>query len=557
MLRRKKRLKGSGRGPICPEGVGRAAPPTRISPKKTSPMNRSLSLKAKIGALVCAALVSIVVLAAFAVLQIQARITEGRRAELMTAVESAQSIAAAYQQRAADGRMSAEDAQGAALAAIRAARFGREGKDYFYVWTLDGKGVMHPFKPEWSGKDMIGQLMDSRGVDTLAVLVKAMRASKDGRAFAEVHFPRPGQKEAVPKLQHAIAVPGWNWMVGAGLYMDDVDAAVNAARVESIGFALFVLAALAALGVAMARKVLAQIGGDPAQAVQAMHEVARGNLAVDLGQPPEGSLLAELQAMAQSLRQTVGQVRSATDGIVTASAQIAAGSQDLSARTEQTASSLQQTAAAMEELAGTVTHTSESAQNANALAKAASEAATQGGAVVKEVVTTMEGITDSSRRIGDIIGVIDGIAFQTNILALNAAVEAARAGEAGRGFAVVASEVRNLAQRSADAAKEIKSLIGLSDERVGAGAGQVQRAGDAMENIVANVDKVTRIIAEITHASGEQSCGIGQVNTAVSELDRATQQNAALVEESTAAAHSLRDQAQRLNETMRVFRVDA
>jgi methyl-accepting chemotaxis protein len=538
-------------------GAGADAASTCSTRKKFHPMIRSLSLKAKIGALVCAALVSIIVLAAFAVVQIRNHITEGRRGELMTAVESAQSIAAAYRQQAAEGKMSVEDAQKAALAAIRMARFGRDGKDYFYVWTLDGKGVMHPFKPEWTGQDMIGKLLDKNGVDSLAVLVDAMRSSKDGRAFAQVVHPRPGSDAPVPKLQHAIAVPDWGWMVGAGLYMDDVDAAVKAALYKSAGFALLVLAALAALGVLVTRKVLAQIGGDPAQAVQAMHEVARGNLAVDLGQPPEGSLLAELQAMAQSLRQTVGQVRSATDGIVTASAQIAAGSQDLSARTEQTASSLQQTAASMEELAGTVTHTAQAAGSANELAKAASDAAAQGGSVVKEVVTTMEGITESSRRIGDIIGTIDGIAFQTNILALNAAVEAARAGEAGRGFAVVASEVRNLAQRSADAAKEIKSLIGQSVERVEAGAGQVQRAGDAMEHIVANVDKVTRIIAEITHASGEQSSGIGQVNTAVAELDRATQQNAALVEESTAAAHSLREQAQRLNETMQVFRVQA
>jgi methyl-accepting chemotaxis protein len=520
-------------------------------------MIKSLSFKAKIGALVCAALAAIVVLAIFSVVQIRTHITEGRRGELMSAVESAQSIAAAYQKQAAEGKLSEEDARKAALEAIRVARFGHEGKDYFYVWTLDGKGVMHPFKPEWTGQDMIGKLMDSRGADSLKVLVDAMRVSKDGRAFVEVLHPRPGQKVGVPKLQHAIAVPGWNWMVGAGLYMDDVDAAVAEALYKTAGFALVVLVALAALGTVVARRVLAQIGGDPSQAVDAMREVARGNLAVDLGRPAAGSVLGELQVMAQSLRNTVGQVRSATDGIVTASAQIAAGSQDLSGRTEQTASSLQQTAASMEELAGTVTHTAQSAHSANALAKAASDAATQGGAVVQEVVTTMDAITESSRRIGDITGVIDGIAFQTNILALNAAVEAARAGEAGRGFAVVASEVRSLAQRSADAAKEIKSLIGQSVERVEAGAGQVQRAGDAMQHIVDNVDKVTRIIAEITHASSEQSSGIGQVNTAVSELDRATQQNAALVEESTAAAHSLREQAQRLNETMKVFRVEA
>jgi len=268
-----------------------------------------------------------------------------------------------------------------------------------------------------------------------------------------------------------------------------------------------------------------------------------------------GRLLRALDAMRGALQQALSQVRGVADGISTASAQIASGNADLSSRTEQTASNLQQTAGAMEELTGTVRQTADSARSASQLASTASDAAAQGGTVVQQVVATMDEINTSSKKINDIIGVIDGIAFQTNILALNAAVEAARAGEQGRGFAVVASEVRSLAQRSAEAAREIKALIGSSVDRVEAGAQLVQQAGSSMSHIVASVQRVSDIIGEITVAAGEQSQGIGEVNTAVVQLDQMTQQNAALVEESSAAAESLRDQAVKLADVVNTFRL--
>ncbi|WP_457337916.1 methyl-accepting chemotaxis protein [Rhizobacter sp. P5_C2] len=268
-----------------------------------------------------------------------------------------------------------------------------------------------------------------------------------------------------------------------------------------------------------------------------------------------GELIRNVEGMRQRFQQMIGSVRSSVDSITTASAEIATGNQDLSARTEQTASNLQRAASSMEQITGTVKQSADSARQANQLASSAAEVAARGGSVVSQVVTTMDEINASSKKISDIIGVIDGIAFQTNILALNAAVEAARAGEQGRGFAVVASEVRSLAQRSADAAKEIKALIGASVDRVEAGSRLVADAGKTMSEIVGSVQRVSDIIGEITTAAAEQSDGIGQVNQSVNQLDQMTQQNAALVEQSTAAAESLKDQAARLAQAVGSFRL--
>jgi len=269
-----------------------------------------------------------------------------------------------------------------------------------------------------------------------------------------------------------------------------------------------------------------------------------------------GDLSRALVAMRESLGRMVGQVRTAADSIGTASSEIATGNQDLSQRTEQTASNLQQAASSMEQLTGTVKQSADSARQANQLASSAAQVAQRGGSVVAQVVATMDDINASSKKISDIIGVIDGIAFQTNILALNAAVEAARAGEQGRGFAVVASEVRSLAARSAEAAKEIKSLIGASVEKVEGGSRLVADAGTTMTEIVSSVKRVSDIIGEITAASAEQSQGLGEINGSVAQLDQMTQQNAALVEQSAAAAESLKEQASKLSAVVATFQLD-
>jgi len=300
-----------------------------------------------------------------------------------------------------------------------------------------------------------------------------------------------------------------------------------------------------------------RLGAEPDAVVGAMNSIAQGNLILSPihGKANSSSVMAALTQMTASFANAVAMVRSSAEGVATASGQIALGNQDLSGRTEQQASALQQTASTMEALGGTVRNNADSAKQAHELAHGACAVAARGGDVVGQVVTTMQGINDSSRKIGDIIGVIDGIAFQTNILALNAAVEAARAGEQGRGFAVVASEVRSLAQRSAEAAREIKSLIGRSMAQVEQGTVQVDQAGVTMGEIVSAIQHVSSIVAEITSASTQQSHGVQQVGMAVSQMDQATQQNAALVEESAAAAESLKAQAQQLVQAVAVFKL--
>jgi methyl-accepting chemotaxis protein len=313
------------------------------------------------------------------------------------------------------------------------------------------------------------------------------------------------------------------------------------------------------IGGTIARSILKQLGGEPDYAIAVAGKIAAGDLSQAIETKPNdsSSLLVAMKAMRDSLVEIVGHVRAGTETIATASGQIASGNLDLSSRTEQQASALEETASSMEQLTGTVKHNAENARAANDLARSASEVAVKGGAVVSQVVDTMGSINASSRKIVDIIGVIDGIAFQTNILALNAAVEAARAGEQGRGFAVVASEVRSLAQRSAAAAKEIKTLIGDSVEKVDVGAKLVDQAGATMQEVVTSVKRVTDIIGEFSVASQEQTSGIDQINQAIIQMDNVTQQNAALVEQAAAAAQSMQEQAANLSRVVSVFKLDA
>jgi methyl-accepting chemotaxis protein len=383
-----------------------------------------------------------------------------------------------------------------------------------------------------------------------------------------VRLKKDGQAEAADKLLTEVFLPSskvylermQNFLDYQRQSIDKTAAGIDSANSNGRVLLLMFGLAMLAVGVVAAWSITRGITAPLAAANELAERVADRNLVPSgQGAPARadeiGQLQTTLRRMRESLSETIGGIRDVAESIGTASAEIASGNQDLSARTEKAASSLQQTASAMEELTSTVQQSAASAGQANSLAVSAANVAQRGGDVVGQVVHTMDEINASSRKIADIIGVIDGIAFQTNILALNAAVEAARAGEQGRGFAVVASEVRSLAGRSADAAKEIKSLIGSSVERVQAGSTLVAEAGRTMEELVGAVQRVKDIMSEISTATAEQSDGIAQVNLAITQLDQVTQQNAALVEESTAAAESLREQARTLTDAVGTFRV--
>ncbi len=396
----------------------------------------------------------------------------------------------------------------------------------------------------------------TEGEDAEAAQAAAQAAAAQAAAAASAEAERFAQTRLLPAAEAYMAAQ--RQFVE---FQDSLSARMAEDAEKEAAFATTLVLALAAaallVGMVMATALTRSITRPLREAVDMANQVAQGDLTRSnaVGRRDEiGELLKALDEMQRSLLRVIGQIRQASDGIGQAASEIAMGNQDLSARTEQSASSLEETASSMEQLTATVRQTADAARQANQLASSAAEVASRGGSVVGQVVHTMNDINQSSQRISDIISVIDGIAFQTNILALNAAVEAARAGEQGRGFAVVAGEVRTLAQRSAQAAKEIKDLISASVEKVQDGSRLVQDAGTTMNEIVSSVQRVTDIVGEISAAAAEQSDGIAQVNVAVTQLDQMTQQNAALVEESAAAAQSMRDQAERLAQAIAAFR---
>lgn len=495
------------------------------------------------------ALIGILLMTAFLLYKEHGIILEERQNSVRQAVESTHGVLQYYHALAESNQMSVKDAQQHAMKVIRTMRYG-DG-EYFWVNDMSPKMLMHPIKPALDGTDLSAN-QDPTGKRLFADMVKTVQAH--GAGFEFYMWPKPGSEAPVQKVSYVKGFAPWGWVIGSGVYLDTVDATVwqqsrHAALIAAaLGMALF------AIGLMVARSVTRPI----AKAVEAAQQVARGELGhrIDISSTDEtGRLMQALKDMNENLVRIVSNVHTSTHAIGTASSQIAAGNLDLSSRTEQQAGSLEETASSMEELTSTVKQNADNASQANKLAASASGIALQGSTVVAQVVDTMGAIDASARKIVDIISVIDGIAFQTNILALNAAVEAARAGEQGRGFAVVATEVRSLAQRSAAAAREIKDLIGDSVEKVDAGTRLVAQAGSTMDQILASVQSVTAIMAEISAASLEQSAGIEQVNQAISQMDQVTQQNAALVEQAAAAAESLQAQAGSLAQTVSVFKL--
>jgi methyl-accepting chemotaxis protein len=516
---------------------------------------KKMTLNQKLGSMIAVLWLGLVAIGFIGAWQSRSSTMDDRREQLKALVAEGISATAHFQSLAANKTLSEDEAKKRALEVLSSIRYGTDG--YISVNDSQSTMIMHPIKPAMNGHNF-ANFTDPAGNKLFVNIVNAASSTPDG-GFVNYLWSKPGSDTPVPKMSFAKHFVPWDWFIVTGMYTDDIDAAfyASALRWFAITTVLGVLATLVMLLVL--RSIKRELGGEPSIAVSAAQRIARGDLTtrVPLADGDSHSLMFALSEMQSGLVETVTRVRTGTENINVGASEIAAGNTDLSQRTEQQAAALVQTASSMDEMTANVKQNADSATQAAKLAGEAADVAQRGSGVVEKVIHTMTRITESSKQIGDIIGVIDGIAFQTNILALNAAVEAARAGEQGRGFAVVAAEVRSLAQRSATAAKEIKALIGTSTETVKEGASLVSNAGATMGEIVSSVRRVNEILDEISHASNEQSAGIEQVNRAVGEMDQVTQQNAALVEEAAAAAHSLKDQVDVLREAIGSFSLPA
>jgi methyl-accepting chemotaxis protein len=512
----------------------------------------SLRLSLRLGVLILSALLGVMVLAMVFLISERTLVLEERKSGVRQTVELAHGVMVSFHARAVQGKITQDEAKQRAVETIRSLRY--NGDEYFWINDMHPTMVMHAAKPELQGKDL-SDFKSPVGQFLFNDFVKVVKA--DGAGFVAYLWPKPGSSDPVPKVSYVKGFPAWGWVVGSGVYVDNVDAAVWSRAAGFAGGTALLVIVLLVVGVVISSGILRQLGGEPAYTTEVTQRMAAGDLTVPivLAGHDQTSLLHAISLMRDRFSGIVSQVREGSEGVATASAEIAQGNNDLSARTEHQARALEQTATSMAQLSATVRQNAESASQASQMAVSASAVAVQGGAVVAQVVDTMKGINQASRKIADIIGVIDGIAFQTNILALNAAVEAARAGEQGRGFAVVASEVRSLAGRSAAAAKEIKMLIDTSVARVTQGTTLVDQAGTTMAEVVGSIQRLRDIVGEISAASHEQSAGVSHVGAAVTQMDQVTQQNAALVEQMAAAASSLRMQAHELVKTVAVFKV--
>ena len=481
---------------------------------------------------------------------------EERRNAVRDIVEIATTaIAPIYEQAGAND----EAAKQRVAELVRSMRF--EDNNYIFIYDYDGNNIVTAPAPEREGTNMI----DAQTPDGTYLIREIIKVAQSGGGFYSYMWDYPGTDRIEPKHSYVDRLEKWGWLIGAGVYVTDVDdtiAEVEAAAAADLrkdimfasllGLGLFIIIALVAYG--LVRRTLGPIKRTTA----AMHDIAQGRgdltrrLTVESGDEI-GDLSVQFNAFVARMQDTLRDVRRSTLSVHQAAGEISQSSDELATRTEQAAANLQQTSASMEEITSTVNHSADNAQQANTLVQSTADVAREGETSMGQVESTMRDINDSASRISDIISMIDSIAFQTNILALNASVEAARAGEHGRGFAVVAQEVRVLASRSSDASKEIRALIDASVQHTNSGAKLVRSAGDTMREIVSSVAKVTDVIGEITAGAKEQSSGIGQINTAVAEMDTMTQQNAAMVQESTTAAANMRRHAEHLNQLINSF----
>jgi methyl-accepting chemotaxis protein len=511
-----------------------------------------LSLSARVRLVIAIVVVGLLALTVMSAIDSRNLQMQARERALGDEVATATSLMQSYHERAAKGEFNEADAQRRALDALSTLRW-NNGTGYVYVFDSGLTMRMHPVMPARVGKNIRDE-SDTTGKYMYRDMLAADQ--RDGHGLTEYLWPMPGSKGDKLKMTYTAYYKPWDLHVAAGAYFVDIDAQFRQMLVGSLLRAGLVGLLVILVVWESMRSIRQSIGGEPRAALVLAARIADGDLRNDeTGMPLPGSLLDALGRMRGKLTDVVDEVQQSAHTVTAAAQEIARGNDDLSYRTQEQASSLEETAASMEEMTATVKQSAENAQHASQLAVAMRLQAERGGDVAARASSAMQDIQQASAQISEIVGLIDEIAFQTNLLALNAAVEAAHAGEHGRGFAVVADEVRNLAQRSARAAREIKTLIGDSVEKVQNGSQLVSESGQALAGIIASVKKVVDIVDEIAAASQEQSGGIEQVNRAMTQMDEATQQNAALVEEAAAAARAMQEQADRLSVQMGYFRV--
>ena len=486
--------------------------------------------------------VGVLTIGVWGALHARSAMLDDRKEELKSIIAVATGVVERDEALAAAGKLSLADAQKAALERLRNMRYAGSG-GYLLVLDAHATIIMHAVRPDEEGHSSFKE-----GADL---------AQQQGEGYIHLISLNPVNNKTAPKLDYVQWFKPWGWTLVTGLFVDDIDQLFYLTLAKYLGAAILLCVLVSAVMLVVIRSIRRQLGGEPRYATDVVIRIAAGDLTVpvEVSRHDTASLLHAMKGMQTSLARAIRGVHHGSESIAAATKQIAAGNLDLSARTEEQAASLEQTAASMTQLTETVKQNADSARQANALAIGATDVADTGNDAVQAMVGTIDQISQSSSKISDITGVIESIAFQTNILALNAAVEAARAGEDGRGFAVVASEVRSLAQRSAAAAKEIKELINSSVATIQDGVKQATEVSATMAQIKHAIGQVADIVGEIAAASEEQSRGIEQVHQAVGQMDEVTQQNAALVEEAAAAAQSLEEQASRLKEAVSAFRI--